>query len=413
LVWHPARGKSLAGVIVDTLLSAFGARRRAGRSTPRAVGVSQALSMAEPLKNFFDARLVASIGDDIRRVFPALNHRTFVADGVRGLDALELIARGAHLAQVLQRHLPADYEAAVRVLLASLGPQLEQTEGFGMAPFRYLPHVTFVARFGLDHFEASMHAQRELTQRFTAESSIRPFLVKYPEATYQRLLLWATDPNVHVRRLVSEGTRPRLPWAARLRDFQRDPQPVLELLELLKDDPERYVQRSVANNLNDIGKDHPERLVEVCERWCVGASEGRRWIVKHALRSLVKKGNRAALALLGAGARPRVSVGGVEVSPARARLGQAVTIAFEVASRARITQDLLIDYSVHFVKSNGSPRAKVFKLRRVSLPASGTVRLLVKLSFLDLTTRKHYPGLHAVHLLVNGVSFPLCELDVT
>lgn len=369
--------------------------------------------MAEPLKNFFDARLVGSLADDIQRAYPALNRKAFVADGKRGLDALELIARGAHLAEVLRRHLPSDYEAAVRVLLASLGPRLEQTETLGMAPFRYLPHVTFVARFGLEHFEASMLAQRELTQRFTAESSIRPFLVRYPDQTYERLTLWASDPNVHVRRLVSEGTRPRLPWAPRLREYQRDPRPVLALLELLKDDPERYVQRSVANNLNDIGKDHPELLVEVCARWSAGASEGRRWIVKHALRSLVKKGNRAALALLGVGARPRVAVRAVEVTPARVRLGKPVTIAFELASTARVTQDLLVDYSVQYVKSNGRRRPKVFKLKRVRLPASGSVRLLARLSFLDLTTRKHYPGLHGVDLLVNGVSFALCELEVT
>jgi 3-methyladenine DNA glycosylase AlkC len=368
--------------------------------------------MAEPLKNFFDAALVGALGDQLARVFPAFDRRRFVADGVRGLASLELTGRGAHLAEVMRRHLPEDYEAALAILLRSLEPKSEQAGPSGMAPFRYLPHVCFVARYGLEHFEPSMLAQHELTQRFTAEFSIRPFLVKYPERTLARLAEWASDPNVHVRRLVSEGSRPRLPWAPRLRELQKDPAPVLALLELLKDDPERYVQRSVANNLNDIAKDHPELVVEVCRRWSERPGEGRRWIVKHALRSLVKQGNRGALGLLGVGARPRVALRAVEVAPTRVRLGKAVAIGFELQSTARAAQDLLVDYAVHFVKSNGSRRVKVFKLRRVQLPPKQAVRLQARLSFVDLSTRKHYPGLHAVDLLVNGVSMALCEFEV-
>jgi 3-methyladenine DNA glycosylase AlkC len=369
--------------------------------------------MAEPLKNFFDARLIASIAAEIGRAYPALNQERFVADGLDGLEALELLARGEHLAQVLHRHLPADYEQAARLLVDSLPAEPASSERMpAMAPFRYLPHVCFVARFGLDHFEASMHAQYELTQRFSAESSIRPFLVRYPEATYDRLLLWARDPNVHVRRLVSEGTRPLLPWAPRLRAFQREPEPVLGLLELLKDDPERYVQRSVANNLNDIAKDHADRVVEVCRRWRQDASEGRRWIIRHALRSLVKRAHPGALELVGAGRRPRVRVAAVEVLPARARLGKQVAVGFELTSTDRAAQELLVDYVVHFVKANGARRPKVFKLRRLKLPARASVRLEARLSFVDLTTRKHYRGRHAVELLVNGVRFQLCEFEV-
>lgn len=369
--------------------------------------------MAEPLKNFFDARLIASIAAEVGRAHPSLNQQRFVADGLDGLEALPLLARGEHLGQVLHRHLPSDYERAARVLIDSLPAEPTPREGApAMAPFRYLPHVCFVARFGLDHFEASMQALYELTQRFTAESSIRPFLVRYPEATYERLLLWARDPNVHVRRLVSEGTRPRLPWAPRLRDFQTEPAPVLGLLELLKDDPERYVQRSVANNLNDIAKDHPDRVVEACWRWRQAASEGRSWIVRHALRSLVKRAHPGALELVGAGRRPKVSVESVEVSPARPRLAERVAVRFELASTGRTEQALLVDYVVHFVKANGARRPKVFKLRRLKLPARASVRLEARLSFVDLTTRKHYRGRHAIELLVNGVRFPLCEFDV-
>lgn len=368
--------------------------------------------MAEALKNFFDAGLIASIAAELGRVYPALDRKRFVADGLDGLAALELLARGEHLARVLHRHLPSDYERAVRVIVDSL-PERAPSEGMaGMAPFRYLPHVCFVARFGIEHFEASMHAQYELTQRFSAESSIRPFLVRYPEATYQRLVSWASDESAHVRRLVSEGTRPRLPWAPRLREFQREPGPVLALLERLKDDPERYVQRSVANNLNDIAKDHADRVVELCRRWQESAGEGRRWIIRHALRSLVKRAHPGALAVVGAGGPPKVNVGAVEVAPARPRLGKQAAVSFELTSTGPVAQELLVDYAVHFVKANGARRPKVFKLRRLKLPARGSVRLQAKVSFADLTTRKHYRGVHAVELLVNGVRFELCEFEV-
>ncbi|MGH2708582.1 MAG: DNA alkylation repair protein, partial [Actinomycetota bacterium] len=218
----------------------------------------------------------------------------------------------------------------------------------------YMPHVFFVQKYGLDDFEAAMRVQYELTKRFSAESSIRAFLVRYPENTYARLVEWAHDESVHVRRLVSEGTRPRLPWAPRLRAFQEDPRPVIALLELLKDDPERYVQRSVANNLNDIGKDHPDLAVEVCRRWSTGASPGREWIVRHALRSLVKEAHRGALETLGVGGKPNVSVTGVRLVPPSVKLGGELRFSFEIASTGDRVQELLIDYAVHFVKANGA-----------------------------------------------------------
>ena len=173
-----------------------------------------------------------------------------------------------------------------------------------------------------------------------------------------------------------------------------------------------YVQRSVANNLNDISKDHPERVVALCRAWAGDAPEGRRWIIKHALRSLIKRGHPGALTLLGVGARPRITLDRVEVAPRPARRGGRVAIAFELSSTARKQQDLLIDYVVHYVKKSGGRRPKVFKLRRVQLAPGGSLRLSATLSLRDMTTRKHYPGQHAVDLLINGTVFELCAFEV-
>jgi 3-methyladenine DNA glycosylase AlkC len=368
--------------------------------------------MAEQLKHFFDAEVVRSIARDLHGAYPAFRTRGFADQCMTGLGDLELIARGWHIAEAMHRHLPRPFTAAAEIMIASLGPEHVHGDSFGMAPFRFLPHVLFVQKYGLDDFEIAMRAQHELTKHFSAESSIRAFLVRHPERTYARLVEWARAGNVHVRRLVSEGTRPRLPWAPRLRAFQEDPQPVIALLEMLKDDPERYVQRSVANNLNDIGKDHPDLAVEICRRWSVDATPGRAWIVKHALRSLVKKGHGGALALMGAGAKAKVSIDKLQLSPRRVVLGERLRLSFEIVSTARTAQTLLVDYAVHFVKANGATRRKVFKLRRLELPAAGRVKLASTVSLADLTTRRHYPGRHRLEAVINGAIHPLAEFEV-
>ena len=369
--------------------------------------------MAEPLKHFFDRALVVSLGEDLRAVQPSFPLRRFIDEGSRGLAELELLDRAAWITDTLEGALPPSFPEAARIIAAALPPAQPPQEGLGMAPFRYLPYVLFVQRRGLDHFEEAMALQHALTQRFTAEWSLRPYLLVHREATLARLAEWARDPSAHVRRLVSEGTRPRLPWAPRLRDFQANPEPVLALLERLKDDPHRYVQRSVANNLNDIAKDHPDRVVEVCRRWWVNAPPSRQWVVRHALRSLLKARHPGALALLGVGEAPRVRVADVRLTPRKVRLGEVARFRFTLVSTAARTQALLVDFAVHFVKARGGTSAKVFKLTKLELPPRGQVELGGKVSFEALTTRKAYAGEHRIELLVNGTVLPLATVEVT
>jgi len=358
--------------------------------------------MAEPLKNQFGPEIPNRIAGMIRAVHPEFPTSAFLADATTGFDALDLTPRAWRIARALRSHLPEDYAEAARILIASLGPKLDKTEKLGMSVFLYLPHVFFVAEYGLDHFELSMRAQYELTQRFTAEFSIRPFLERYPGKTLSLLRTWARDPSPHVRRLVSEGTRPRLPWAPRLREFQKDPRPVLKLLELLKDDPELYVRRSVANNLNDIGKDHPDLLAKTARTWMGDASEERQWVIRHALRSAVKRGEAGALDVLGFGKKAQVDIRKVSLSPKRASVVGSIEISFDVVNTGTRQQRLLVDLSVYFVKVNGKTSPKVFKLKTVELEAKESIRLSKKISFREMTTRKHYPGKHRVDVMVNG-----------
>lgn len=370
--------------------------------------------MAEPLKDFFSPALARELGATLARVHPAFPVRAFVRDATRGLDALGLLDRAHLISASMAKHLPPRYEDALAVLLASLGPEHATDEllGAGMAPFFYLPHVLFVAEHGTEAFEPSMHAQRELTKRFTAEFSLRAFLERDPERTLAVLAEWTSDPSPHVRRLVSEGTRPRLPWAKRVRFLDEHPERLTPLLERLKDDPAPLVRRSVANHLNDLGKSRPELLVALASRWLEGASPERRALVEHALRSAVKRGVPGALALLGHGTPAKVDVAWARFEPPRVAIGGAVKVSFELVSRASRAQELLVDLSVGFVKVRGATRAKVFKVARVSLPARGRVALAKTLSLAVHTTRVPRPGTHAVDALVNGARVALGAFEV-
>ena len=372
------------------------------------------MTMGEPLKTFFSPALVRRLAADLVRVDPAFPERAFVAQASEGLDAWELLDRGRHIARALAEHLPQDYPRALDVLIRSLGPEHATDEliGAGMAPFFYYPHTLFVAERGLGHFDLSMQAQVELTKRFSAEGSIRPFIAKYPDKTLGTLREWTRDANPHVRRLVSEGTRLRLPWAMRVPWLDANPHRVLELLELLKDDPTTLVRRSVANNLNDLGKVHPALLAKTAEAWLKGASEDRRALIEHALRSAVKRGDANALKLLGYGKKPAVVIEDVRFTPKRVAIGGRVVMDFVVRSTSRTTQDLLVDVAVHFVKARGHSAKKVFKVKRVSLPARGTVELSFSVSLKVHTTRKPNPGKHTVDVLVNGASFPAGSFQV-
>ncbi len=368
--------------------------------------------MAEALKNSYGPDIPKRIADMIVHVHPAFPKAAFLRDALAGYAALELMPRGRHIAQALCAHLPQNVPAALEILLASLDAPDANRSG-PLASFLFMPHTVYVANYALEHFEAAMRVQHALTQRFTAEFSIRPFIEKYPEPALARLHEWTRDPSPHVQRLVSEGTRPRLPWAPRLRALQRNPRPALELLELLKDDPELYVRRSVANHLNDIGKDHPELLAAIAKRWLENASPERAWIVRHALRSAIKRGDAGALAVSGFGGKAEVAVCKAAITPTPVRIGGKVKIAFDLVNKQSRSQRVLADLRVHYIKAKGKTGSKVFKLKTVELAAKATLHFDKNLSLADLTTRRHYPGKHRVEVLLNGRAVSLGEFVLT
>ena len=367
--------------------------------------------MAEPLKNSFGPDVPRVIADMVGAVYPEFDRERFVSLAVDDFDDLELTPRARQVSDALVATLPDDRQQAMEIITGSLGSEIDAAELTGMETFRYLPFVFFVADHGLDHFETAMTTQYELTKRFTAEFSIRAYIDRYPGATLDRLRVWATDDNVHVRRLVSEGTRPRLPWAPRLRRFQDDPAPVLELLEMLKDDDEEYVRRSVANNLNDISKDHPGIAVDTAARWWTDDPNTRR-LVRHGLRTLIKSGDVAALAVLGYGPDSPVTLRSLVIEPTRVSIGESVRLTAEVENPSDAYGEALVDFVVHFEKANGTSSPKVFKGAERTVPPGETALVSKRVSVAQLSTRTHYPGIHRVVVQINGVTYPGSEFII-
>lgn len=271
----------------------------------RLPAAAKSIQKGSPLKYLLGKEAVDCLAHNLTQVYPSFDVDAFAKTALTGLDPLGILDRGQHLARSLWQHLPQNFTVATELIVQSLTPPLSETDDLGLAVFFYLPHTAFVAIYGLDPvynqgqdpFEAAMRAQYELTQRFSAEFSIRPFLIRETERTLSRLLEWTRDASPHVRRLCSEGTRPRLPWGVRIRAFVDNPSAVMPILEALKDDSSLYVRRSVANHLGDIAKDHPETVYALCERWLEGASNERKWLIRHALRHPAKKGEAMAIRL--------------------------------------------------------------------------------------------------------------------
>lgn len=310
-------------------------------------------------------------------------------------EQLSLMARVQHIATQLGHFLPSDFEQACQILFPV------SAEFSGLVGFIF---PEFVSQFGLAQPEIALPALAHFTQFSTSEFAIRPFLQAFPELTLAQMARWAGSENVHLRRLASEGCRPRLPWGKALPAFIADPQPVLQILHQLKADPADYVRRSVANNLNDISKDHPELALDVAASW-FGHSPHTDWIVKHAMRGLLKKRHPKALKLFGyALLSPKAQL---SLAASSIHLGDAVhftaTLDFpEAPGKVRI------EFAIDFASANGKLRHKVFQWseREITEPSWQQSR---SYRFVDLTTRKHYSGTHRLHLIVNGQIVASCD----
>jgi 3-methyladenine DNA glycosylase AlkC len=362
----------------------------------------------ESLKHLLGPAVVRAAADHLRQAAPAFDRARFLGLALEGLEALEFKARSDHIASALQASLPSEFARAANWLEAALAPPHPIDDPVpihpgtqGIAGWFLWPMGEYVAREGLAEPERALTALHAFTQRFTAEFAIRPFIQTHPDLVFRTLATWVHDPSAQVRRLVSEGSRPRLPWGLQLKALIRDPSPTLPLLEALQDDASESVRRSVANHLNDIAKDHPGLIADWLARHLPDATEPRRALLRHASRTLIKQGDAHVLGLWGLGGRFKGEAT-LRIRPKRVVLGGAIELTLELQAGGRATQALEIDYRVHHVKADGSTSPKVFKGWRLNL-AGGEARTLVKRHAIKpITTRRYHAGLHRIEVQING-----------
>lgn len=351
------------------------------------------MSDAPALKEMFDEARYRKMARDVAAVYPRFEAKRFLERTLPGLEPLALLQRLRRATEALRATLPQSYAKALAVLR-----DVAPIWGEG---FTALVLPDFVGLYGRDDFDRSLDALKFFTRFGSSEFAIREFLRLDLPRTLREMERWSRDENEHVRRLASEGCRPRLPWSFKLRELIADPAPVAPILHNLRADPSLYVRKSVANHLNDITKDHPDWVLARLREWDLGHRHTA-WIARHALRTLIKRGDRAALAVIGAGEPARVMVTTFTVAPARIRLGESIALTAALVSTARESQRLVVDYAIHYVKASGSASRKVFKWKEVTLAPGAALELAKRQTIRDFTTRRHHAGTHEVELLVNG-----------
>jgi len=361
--------------------------------------------MAELLREVFNPDSIKWLSSQIESQHEEFDSNGFFAAATKGLAELNYAERIELITDALYAYLPSDYLTAIGILIKSLPESIETSDDFKFSSrdFINLPACRYVSKFGLDHFEPSMNALKEMTSRFTSEYDIRYFIQSHTEESIKLISTWADSENFHVRRLASEGTRPRLPMGRRLKMFVEDPTPILPILEKLKNDPMLYVRRSVANSLNDISKDHPELAADIAKRWMDEGFEHCEWVCKHAMRTLYKTGNTKALAIADYPEPDGIEVWGIDIKNTTLMMGSDLEFSFVLDNTSTTDMNIMVDYEILFLKNNKKLSPKVFKLKKTIIKNGKKLKLEAKYPIRKRTTRKYYSGRHYVRIIVNGV----------
>lgn len=373
--------------------------------------MSQKYSLKDELYN---PQKVNQIASQIKAVYPDFEQERFEKDVVVRFPELELKDRMYHIRDMLHTYLPSQYEKAVTILLNALPVPLDPNKSdddFG--DFIYAPYGEYVCAYGCndEHLDFSLQALREITKRFSVEYAIRDFINHHTDVTLKMLESCARSDNYHERRLASEGLRPKLPWAKKLTiDYTQ----AMKILDILHSDSTRYVTRSVANHLNDISKLDAPLVVETLKKWQKSAKQERKemdFMMNHALRTLVKSGDEAALSFLGFDKNANIKLGHFTIANETVKIGESLTLSLELQAQEDV--NLIIDYLIYFRTKSGALNPKVHKIKKLTLKEGKTLNLEKKHHFkAGMTTRSLNAGEHKVALQINGKIYDTHSFDL-
>lgn len=356
-------------------------------------------------KAFFDV-----LTQDLDRILHHFDKASFLSQIYdKTWEQKALKQRMRHIAMVLARHLPADYTEAIKLIIKLVQLSKKHQDGLALA-YMFLPE--FVALYGLDDIKTSTKAIEEITQFTSCEFAVRPFIIQYPQQMMQQMLAWSEHRSPHVRRLSSEACRPRLPWATTLAPLKKDPALILPILEKLKQDESKYVRTSLANNLNDISKDHPDITIAIAKRW-KGLSPNTDWIIKHACRTLLKQGNTEVMQLFGFGHADKILVEDMAILSPQIHIGEDLIFRFKLTNTDSKSIKLRLEYAIYYQKANGSLSKKVYKISEKAYPKHSTTAINRKQSFKPISTRKFHAGLHQLAIIINGTAYHKIDFYVT
>jgi len=366
--------------------------------------------MATPLKNYYNDRFFDFFSSVFSEVYTTFDGKKFKEQIYAGeWEKLELKERMRKTADVLASMLPKDFKEAAQYIQAFADHyHASNRSGFG---FELMFVCDFVERYGIDDVETAIQTMEKTTTLSSAEFAVRPFLNKYPERMMKQMNTWSKHPHELVRRLSTEGFRPRLPWGLAVPYLKKDPSPVFEVLESLKDDASENVRRSVANNLNDISKDHPEKVLEVLTRWKKNHPETER-VIKHASRTLLKQGHQEILELFGSSSSEYLSFMLVDGLTSTIRVNEAQAFSFQIHHTGKTEQKIRVEYVIYFLLNNGKHGKKVFFITEKILQPGQNIQLKKSHTFKPITTRTYYEGLHKMAVLVNGKEYGLGEFNL-
>lgn len=362
--------------------------------------------MAGLFKDRFNYESLHKLALEIQAVYSGFPIDEFLNSTMdESWDDLEFKQRVMRIGENLGKYLPSDYKTAIQVIDKVIMNYDICLDGFVI----FFPAFVELYGHGEENWDVSMSALARYTQYASAEFAVRSFIISDEERMMAQMASWAKHDNEHIRRLASEGCRPRLPWGQALPKFYKDPSPVLCILEQLKADPSPYVRKSVANNLNDISKTHPDLVVKISKDW-YGKDEKTDWIVKHGCRTLLKNGNRDVLGIFGFTDSNCVKVDGFSLESSFVSVGGRITFTFEI--EALKAAKVRLEYGIDYVKAKGKRNRKIFQISELTFKEKGKKFYTKTHSFADTSTRKHYPGIHSVTLIMNGVEQGTLDFEV-